>query len=212
MPSYAVSVTALALSSRSRKLVHSLSFSVGAASSLWLERPGVCSPAGSFPGNSRGRALLAGTVTTAVRYALIGPAVRFGTLPLSEPLRSGNRRQLAAPAVAGVALLLIVGTGLLRDPFTSAHARLAAPAWSLPFGADASGRDVLARVGHGAVGTLGTALVVVLVCLAVGIAVGLFPLAATGPLEVAKMRRRPSSRGWLLQRLPALRRMVRPSP
>ena len=82
-------------------------------------------------------------------------------------------------------MLLIVGAGLLRDPFTSAHARLAAPAWSLPFGADASGRDVLARVGHGAVGTLGTALVVVLVCLAVGIAVGLFPLAATGPLEVA---------------------------
>jgi peptide/nickel transport system permease protein len=132
-----------------------------------------------------GLALLVGTLTTAVRYALIGPAVRFGTLPLSEPPRSGNRRQLAAPTAAGVALLLIVGAGLLRDPFTSAHARLAAPAWSLPFGADASGRDVLARVGHGAVGTLGTALVVVLICLAVGIAVGLFPLAATGPLEVA---------------------------
>ncbi|GGI90024.1 ABC transporter permease subunit [Pseudarthrobacter scleromae] len=132
-----------------------------------------------------GLALLVGTLTTAARYLLIGPAVRFGTLPLAEPPRPGNRRQLALPAAAGVTLLLIVGAGLLRDPFTSDHARLAAPGWSLPFGADASGRDLLARVGHGAVGTLGTALVVVLACLAVGIAVGLFPLAATGPLEVA---------------------------
>ncbi|MGF9650392.1 ABC transporter permease subunit [Pseudarthrobacter oxydans] len=132
-----------------------------------------------------GLALLVGTLTTAARYLLIGPAVRFGTLPLAEPPRSAVHRQLAVPAVSAAALLLIIGAGLLRDPYTSAHPRLAAPAWSLPFGADASGRDLLARVGHGAVGTLGTALVVVLVCLAVGIAVGLFPLAATGPLEVA---------------------------
>ena len=132
-----------------------------------------------------GLALLVGTLTTAARYLLIGPAVRFGTLPLPEPSRSAVHRQLAVPAISAAALLLIIGAGLLRDPYTSAHPRLAAPAWSLPFGADASGRDLLARVGHGAVGTLGTALVVVLVCLAAGIAVGLFPLAATGPLEVA---------------------------
>ncbi|MDQ0867694.1 peptide/nickel transport system permease protein [Arthrobacter sp. V1I9] len=130
-------------------------------------------------------ALLAGTLTTAVRYVLIGPAVRFGTFPLPEPARSGSRRGLAVPALAAATLLLIVVAGLLRDPFTSAHPRLAVPTWALPFGADASGRDLLARVSHGAVGTLGTALVVVLVCLAVGIAVGLFPLAATGPVEVA---------------------------
>ncbi|WP_104043535.1 ABC transporter permease subunit [Arthrobacter sp. ZGTC412] len=130
-------------------------------------------------------ALLVGTLTTAVRYVLIGPAIRFGTLPLPDPLQSGSRRRLAVPAVASASLLLMVMAGLVRDPFTSAHARLALPTWALPFGADASGRDLLARVGHGAVGTLGTALVVVLVCLAVGIAVGLFPLAATGPLEVA---------------------------
>jgi peptide/nickel transport system permease protein len=130
-------------------------------------------------------ALLAGTLTTAVRYVLIGPAVRFGTLPLPEPARSGSRRGLAVPAVVAATMLLIVVAGLLRDPFTSAHPRLAVPTWALPFGADASGRDLLARLGHGAVGTLGTALAVVLVCLAVGIAIGLFPLAATGPLEVA---------------------------
>ncbi|MFJ6157207.1 ABC transporter permease subunit [Pseudarthrobacter sp. NPDC092184] len=131
-----------------------------------------------------GLALAVGTVSTALRYLLLGPAVRFGTLPLPAPSRARNRRALAVPAAAATALLLIIGAGLLRDPYTSAHSRLAVPGWSLPFGADASGRDLLARVGHGAVGTLGTALLVVLVCLAVGIAVGLFPLAAAGPLEV----------------------------
>ncbi|PNI09219.1 ABC transporter permease [Arthrobacter sp. AFG7.2] len=131
-----------------------------------------------------GLALLVGTLTTAARFVLLGPAVRFGTLPLSEAPRSGNRRHLAVPAVAGLALLLMIGAGLLRDPFTSTHARLAAPTFTLPFGADASGRDLLARVAHGALGTLGTALLVVLACLVIGIAVGLFPLAATGPLEV----------------------------
>ena len=131
-----------------------------------------------------GLALAVGTLTTAARYLLIGPAVRFGTLPLPAPSRPQNRRALAVPATAAAALLLVTAAGLLRDPFTSAHPRLAAPGWALPFGADASGRDLLARVGHGAVGTLGTALVVVLACLLVGIAVGLFPLAATGPLEV----------------------------
>jgi peptide/nickel transport system permease protein len=131
-----------------------------------------------------GLALAVGTLTTAVRYLLLGPAVRFGTLPLPVPSRRRNRRALAVPAAAAAALLLVVAAGLLRDPYTSAHPRLAPPAWSLPFGADASGRDLLARVGHGAVATLGTALLVVLVCLVVGIAIGLFPLAAAGPVEV----------------------------
>ncbi|MDQ0921710.1 peptide/nickel transport system permease protein [Pseudarthrobacter sp. W1I19] len=131
-----------------------------------------------------GLALLVGTLTTAARYLLIGPAVRLGTLPLPALTRATNRRQLAVPIVAAAALLLMVGAGLLRDPYTSSHPRLAGPTWVLPFGADASGRDLLARVGHGALGTLGTALAVVLVCLALGIAVGLFPRAAAGPLEV----------------------------
>ena len=129
-----------------------------------------------------GLALLVGTMTTAARYLLIGPAVRLDTClrrPPARPAASWPGRQVPAAA-----LLFIIGAGLLRDPYTSAHPRLAAPGWGLPFGADASGRDLLARVGHGALGTLGTALAVALVCLTVGIAVGLFPRAAAGPLEV----------------------------
>lgn len=132
-----------------------------------------------------GLAVAVGTITAALRYFLIGPAIRFGNVPIPTTSRTGTARDRLIPTVTAAALVLMIGAGLLRDPFTSAHSRLAPPDWSLPFGADASGRDLLARVGHGAVATLGTALLVVLVCLAVGIAVGLFPLAATGPLEVA---------------------------
>lgn len=131
-----------------------------------------------------GLAVLVGTVTAALRYFLIGPAIRFGTVPIPASAEIRTSRDLAVPMVTAAALLLIVGAGVLRDPFASAHSRLAPPGWALPFGADASGRDLLARVGHGAVATVGTALLVVLVCLVVGIAVGLFPMAATGPLEV----------------------------
>lgn len=56
---------------------------------------------------------------------------------------------------------------------------------ALPFGADASGRDLLGRVGHGALTTLGSAAGVVLVCLVVGIVLGAFPRLSTGFAEVA---------------------------
>ncbi|MET1036224.1 MAG: hypothetical protein ABWX68_13405 [Arthrobacter sp.] len=61
------------------------------------------------------------------------------------------------PAAAGSMLAALVAGGLLRDPLVSAHARLSPPSWAPPFGADASGRDLLARVGHGALVTLGVA-------------------------------------------------------
>lgn len=82
-------------------------------------------------------------------------------------------------------MLALVLAGLLRDPYASAHARLQPPSWALPLGADASGRDVLARVGHGALETLGVAVVVVVVCLVVGVVVGVVGAWSTGAVEVA---------------------------
>jgi len=129
-------------------------------------------------------AVAVGVLAAAARYALLGAALRSGTMPVANSPSTSRRRDAAVPLVAAGALLTIIGAGLLRDPFSSSHARLAAPSLALPFGADASGRDLLARVGHGAIATLGTSLLVVLACLAIGIIIGLFPLAATGPLEV----------------------------
>ncbi|WP_349357240.1 ABC transporter permease subunit [Pseudarthrobacter sp. PS3-L1] len=132
-----------------------------------------------------GVAACIGIAGSGVRLVLLGPALRAGTMPIAGSVMAARGRDHAVPVVAGGLLAAIIGLGLLRDPFTSAHARLAAPSWALPFGADASGRDLLARVGHGAVSTVGMALLVVVACLLTALVVGMFPLAATGPLEVA---------------------------
>lgn len=131
-----------------------------------------------------GVAVAAGAGAGLIRRVLLGRALRSGDLPVPSPAAAGGRRQWVVPAGSAAVLALVVTAGLLRDPFTSAHDRLAPPSWALPFGADASGRDLLARVGHGALLTAGTALAVVLVSLAVGVLIGLFPRLSTGPAEV----------------------------
>ncbi|MFF0945570.1 ABC transporter permease subunit [Kocuria sp. CPCC 205300] len=125
-----------------------------------------------------------GALTALIRRVLLGPAARTGDLPVPGPPISQGRSWWVVPAVSGAALLALVVAGLFRDPYTSAHARLEAPSWALPLGADAAGRDVLARVGHGALDTLGLALVVVAACLVIGLVIGLTGAWSTGPVEV----------------------------
>ncbi|MFT4008598.1 MAG: ABC transporter permease subunit [Nocardioidaceae bacterium] len=129
-------------------------------------------------------AVTTGVVVGALRWLLLGPALRLGSLPMPAPEVKPRRRDLIVPILSGSTLLTVVAAGLFRDPFTAENTRLAPPSLALPFGADALGRDLLARVGHGAVTTLGTAAFVVGVCLAIGLLCGCFPRAVTGPLEV----------------------------
>ncbi|MCA4134039.1 ABC transporter permease subunit [Arthrobacter sp. M4] len=129
-------------------------------------------------------AIVVGALSAGARYLLLGPALRAGTVPVPELPKQVRRRDAAVPLVAASLLVLMIAAGLLRDPSTSGFPRLAVPSLDIPFGADASGRDLLARFAHGAVGTLGTSVVVCLTCLVLGVVIGLFPLAATGPLEV----------------------------
>ncbi|ETJ42444.1 ABC superfamily ATP binding cassette transporter, membrane transport protein, partial [human gut metagenome] len=65
---------------------------------------------------------------------------------------------LALAGSGGLAVLMLLGAG--RDPYAVVASRLAGPTASLPLGADALGRDLLARVAHGAVATLSSAVVV----------------------------------------------------
>ncbi|PVE16210.1 ABC transporter permease subunit [Arthrobacter sp. Bz4] len=130
-------------------------------------------------------AVVAGVLAALTRRALLGPAGRLGVVPVAVVPPSFRRRDLAVPIGAVSLLAALAIAGMLRDPFTSAHSRLAPPSWLLPFGADASGRDLLARVGHGTASTVGTALAVVLLSLLIGVLVGLLPRLGTGPLEVA---------------------------
>lgn len=131
-----------------------------------------------------GVAGLAGAGAAVSRRLLLGGALRTGDVPVPSAVTPTSRLRWLVPGAAGAALALVVAAGAGRDPYVSAHGRLALPSWALPFGADASGRDLLARVGHGALLTVGTALAVVLVSLLVGMLVGLSPRLSTGPVEV----------------------------
>ncbi|MER7621168.1 ABC transporter permease subunit [Streptomyces sp. NPDC126503] len=105
---------------------------------------------------------------------LIGPALRDGALQsLHRPTPPARG---IAPVLYGALLLAVIGFGLPRDPLAlDTGARLKSPSWTHPFGTDALGRDILARIAHGALDTLGTALAVTALALVAGILLGLLP-------------------------------------
>ncbi|MGW3284213.1 ABC transporter permease subunit [Streptomyces sp. NPDC001002] len=127
--------------------------------------------------------LLAAASTCAARLAarlLIGPALHDGTLPsLHRPTPPARTVQ---PLLYAGVLLGVVGLGLPRDPLAlDTSRRLQPPSWTHPFGTDALGRDVLARVAHGALDTLLLALAIGAVALLAGVLLGLVP-RLSGPL------------------------------
>ncbi|WP_051196432.1 ABC transporter permease subunit [Jonesia quinghaiensis] len=129
-------------------------------------------------------AVVVGVLAAGIRALLLGPALRLNTVPAVPIPHRTTRRDLIAPVAAASVLILITSVGLFRNPYLSTYSRLQPPSWALPFGADASGRDLLARVAHGTLTTVGTALAVVGVCLIIGLLVGLVPRLSTGFIEV----------------------------
>ncbi|MCX5206309.1 ABC transporter permease subunit [Streptomyces sp. NBC_00237] len=129
-------------------------------------------------------ALAVGGCASLVRSALFGTALRSRALALPAPLPGRVRGWV--PVVLGSALALLIGAGLLRDPYTVTSAlRLAAPSAAHPLGTDALGRDVLARLGHGAASTVGVALAVCAVSLVLALALGFLPRVGAGLADVA---------------------------
>ncbi len=127
--------------------------------------------------------LLAAATSTLTRLAarlLTGPALRDCALhSLHRPTPLAPR---TLPLLYGALLLAVLGLGLPRDPlFLETGARLEAPSWSHPFGTDALGRDLLARIAHGALSTLGIALAVSAAALVTGVLLGLLP-RLSGPV------------------------------
>ncbi|MFC9946553.1 ABC transporter permease subunit [Streptomyces pratensis] len=128
--------------------------------------------------------LITGALAALVRRRLLGPALRDAglSLPPARPVRAHP----AIPAVLGALLLAAIGWGLFRDPYAvDTNARLAPPSWSNPMGTDGLGRDVLARLGHGAASTVGTAAAVCLLSLVVALALGFVPGIAAGAADIA---------------------------
>ncbi|MGX1566623.1 ABC transporter permease subunit [Streptomyces sp. NPDC055506] len=128
--------------------------------------------------------LVAGAVAAGIRRRLLGPALRDAglTLPPARPVRAHP----AVPVALAAVLLLTIGWGLLRDPYAvDTTVRLAAPSWSHPLGTDGLGRDVLARLGHGAASTVGTAAAVCLLGLLIALVLGFLPGVAAGASDIA---------------------------
>ena len=125
-------------------------------------------------------AATAGTVAKAGSRLLIGPALRDNALPTAH----GPRRPAPSslPYLYGGILAAVIALGLPRDPLTlDTTARLQPPSWAHPLGTDALGRDLLARIAHGALDTLALALAVTAAALLTGVLLGLFP-RLSGPL------------------------------
>lgn len=105
------------------------------------------------------------------RYAL-GPALHAAGMTPGSPQRS--QRSARWPIGVAAVLCAVVVTGLLRDPDAVVLAeRLRAPSADSPLGTDALGRDLLARFGHGALLSVGAAVGISAVSLAIGLLVGL---------------------------------------
>ncbi|MDQ0584500.1 ABC transporter permease subunit [Streptomyces rishiriensis] len=126
---------------------------------------------------------LAAATTVGARLAarlLIGPALRDGALHTLHRPSPPVRRIL--PVAYGLALSVVILLGLPRDPLAlDTAARLRSPSAAHPFGTDALGRDVLARVAHGALDTLLLALAISAIGLTAGVLLGLLP-RLSGPL------------------------------
>ena len=130
-------------------------------------------------------ALTTGVIAGAARRLLMGRAAGAGGLTAPPPVEHPGRAARVI-AVSGAALLaLMVAVGIRRDPYAVVADKLAQPSAALPLGADSLGRDVLARVAHGAVSTVSGAVVATVVCFVIAMLVGLAPRAATGFIEVA---------------------------
>ncbi|MBK0417642.1 ABC transporter permease subunit [Leucobacter sp. CSA1] len=130
-------------------------------------------------------AVLVGILTGIARRLLRGGPLPPGSLPPPPEARGDGR---AARWTAGIALALILAilvSGLPRDPYSISHARLAPPSAELPFGADASGRDLLARVAHGTLGTLLPSIGIVLLAILVGLILAVLGEVSRGPAEIA---------------------------
>lgn len=129
-------------------------------------------------------ACVIGMLTGGIRRILLGRALSLGAVPVPQPVTLPEKQRVWLPLLCLSVLVVMVLAGLPRDPLTSAYLRLQSPSLVLPFGADAMGRDLLARVAHGTVNTCLQALMVSLICLFAGVIAGAFPRAMTGPIEI----------------------------
>src|SRR5262245_19805632 len=123
-------------------------------------------------------------------------STRSSTSPMAGSIPgSGSRRRRSAGAGLGLAIvgaLVLIAAAAdwlpLRSPLAMGPDRMAGPSWTMPFGADGFGRDLLSRTVHGARLSLRVAGVSVALALGAGLALGLAAGYAGGRTDQLVMR------------------------
>ncbi|WP_037305055.1 ABC transporter permease subunit [Amycolatopsis orientalis] len=116
--------------------------------------------------------VVAGGLGAAGQRLLLGPAFTDGAMA-APPVTTRARSRMPV-LVLGAVIGIVTVAGLTRDPrAVDLAARMLPPSPGHPFGTDALGRDLLARIGHGTVATVLLAVAVTAVALAFGLLWGL---------------------------------------
>ncbi|GAB3999158.1 hypothetical protein GCM10029992_27120 [Glycomyces albus] len=119
-----------------------------------------------------------GVAARAASRRMAGPVLAESAVPFSARSRRRGRRLAWIAATAGP-LLAAVAIGLTRTAdAVDTGARLAGPSRAHPLGTDALGRDVLARLGHGALWTVGAAVCACALAYLIALALGFAPRLA----------------------------------
>ncbi|WP_240333883.1 ABC transporter permease subunit [Rothia sp. ZJ932] len=126
-----------------------------------------------------------GAATSGARLLLSGGRLPAGSLQPPPEAKHNPKVSIITACVSGGLLVLMLLFGLFRDAYSSSHERIEVPSLGLPFGADPSGRDVLARVANGALETLIPAFVIVLLAIIIGTLLSFLGEAVRGPIEIA---------------------------
>ena len=125
-----------------------------------------------------------GIAAELVRRMLLGSALREKAMPIPAGVFHRSPRRWVVPSAAASVLVIVVLVGLPRDGQVTRREKFAAPSLTHPFGTDASGRDLLARVADGALRSIGLSLAVTVAALFIGVLLGLAPKASRGLVEV----------------------------
>ena len=125
-----------------------------------------------------------GIAAELVRRLLLGSALREKAMPIPAGVFHRSPRRWVVPSAAASVLVIVVLVGLPRDGQVTRREKFAAPSLTHPFGTDASGRDLLARVADGALRSIGLSLAVTVAALFIGVLLGLAPKASRGLVEV----------------------------
>ncbi|PSW16830.1 transporter [Photobacterium rosenbergii] len=128
------------------------------------------------------------SLTILFQHLWLGQGLKSGKLITSNP-PLGFTKNRTKRIVSASIFLLLVGFALwaeMRDPYTSQFSRLLSPSLAAPLGADAVGRDLLARVGQGMLSTLSMGVLATILSLLVGLIMGFNTKLSQGLIEVTK--------------------------